>query len=383
MKRHIALATLAMTALPLIAQADDDEALERLEAQTRELSERLEALADALESGAGASADPSYDLPHAPTGKVLVGGYGSMKYQSLEKGKKMDFHRFVLYFGKRFNDLVRFESELELEHSIAGDGKPGAIELEQAYLAFDFSPDQVLTAGMFLIPAGIVNETHEPTTFYGVYRPVVEKYIIPTTWYEGGLMYTQRFAGGWSVDLALHSGLETTAADGYAIRPGRNRIAQAPAESLASTARLKWTGMPGVELAATVQRQGDLTQGTENEAVSALFFTSHAILQKGPFGVRALYAEWRLDGAGPAASGADRQRGWYLEPAFKPNEHWGFFVRYETWNNQAGDNGGSDKKQGNVGVNYWPHPDVVFKAEYQNRSGSADDGFLLGLGYRL
>ena len=37
--------------------------------------------------------------------------------------------------------------------------------------------------GVFLIPVGILNETHEPPTFYGVERSV-EKNIIPTTWWK-------------------------------------------------------------------------------------------------------------------------------------------------------------------------------------------------------
>ena len=37
-----------------------------------------------------------------------------------------------------------------------------------------------------LVPMGIINEYHEPTTFNGVERPLVEKYIVPTTWREIG-----------------------------------------------------------------------------------------------------------------------------------------------------------------------------------------------------
>ena len=37
-----------------------------------------------------------------------------------------------------------------------------------------------------LVPMGIINEYHEPTTFNGVERPVIDKYIAPTTWREIG-----------------------------------------------------------------------------------------------------------------------------------------------------------------------------------------------------
>ena len=44
-----------------------------------------------------------------------------------------------------------------------------------------------IKGGLFLIPIGILNETHEPPTYYGVTRNQVETRIIPTTWRELGL----------------------------------------------------------------------------------------------------------------------------------------------------------------------------------------------------
>ncbi len=67
---------------------------------------------------------------------VQIHGYGELHYNNLSgKGgaadkDKIDFHRFVLFFGYDFNDRIRFNSEFELEHSLAGDGKPGEVELE-------------------------------------------------------------------------------------------------------------------------------------------------------------------------------------------------------------------------------------------------------------
>ena len=36
--------------------------------------------------------------------------------------------------------------------------------------------------GTVLMPVGIINETHEPPTFYGVDRTVVEKELNANTW---------------------------------------------------------------------------------------------------------------------------------------------------------------------------------------------------------
>ena len=44
-----------------------------------------------------------------------------------------------------------------------------------------------LRGGLMLIPMGIVNEYHEPTTFNGVERPSLDSKIVPTTWREMGI----------------------------------------------------------------------------------------------------------------------------------------------------------------------------------------------------
>jgi len=66
--------------------------------------------------------------------------------------------------------------------------------MEQAFLEFDVNDNNSIRAGIILVPIGIINETHEPSTFYSVERNNIEKYIIPTTWREGGVSLTGRFA---------------------------------------------------------------------------------------------------------------------------------------------------------------------------------------------
>ena len=65
----------------------------------------------------------------------------------------------------------------------------------------------------------------------------------------------------------------------------------------------------------------------------------------------------------------------------------GIFGRYNQWDNQAGSNGNNtEKKQYNAGINYWPHPDVVLKADVQmqdNDGSKNDNGYNLGIGYQF
>ncbi|MEA3241914.1 MAG: porin [Pseudomonadota bacterium] len=357
--------------------------IEALKAGQKENTEKVEAVVDvAEESQKTASGAASW------TENTQIGGYGELHYNNLDSKKEIDFHRFVLFFGHQFTDRLRFWSELELEHSVSGDDQNGEIELEQAYLEYDLNENHHAKAGLFLLPVGILNETHEPPTFYGVERNPVERNIIPTTWWAGGAALNGEIAPGWSYDLGVHEGLETSASNNYAVRKGRQKTSEANANDLAGTARVKWTGMAGVELAATVQYQSDVTQGEDPDAGHAWLFETHADIQRGPFGFRALYARWDLDGDGPKSVGADEQEGFYIEPSYKITPEWGVFARYNQWDNQAGDgNSDSEKKQVNAGVNFWPHPDVVLKADVQQQDNEGnsknDNGWNLGVGYQF
>lgn len=335
-----------------------------------------------------------------PSGKASwaentrIGGYGELHYNNLDgKGgasdtDEIDFHRFVLFFGHDFSPKTRFFSELEVEHTVSEDGAPGAVELEQAYIEHDINDTLSARGGLFLVPVGILNETHEPPTFYGVERNPVEGNIIPVTWWEGGAGLTARLGGGFTLDGAIHSGLKTSLADNYTVRKGRLQVAEALAKDPAYTARLKWTGVPGLEVAASLQYQSDITQSTDATAGGAWLGETHIVLNRGPFGLKALYAQWNLDGSGPASVGADKQNGWYIEPAFRINEQWGLFARYNQWDNRAGSLGAvnTKKQQTGFGVNYWLHPDVVVKADYQkqdNDNSENQNGFNLGVGYQF
>ena len=325
--------------------------------------------------------------------KTTIGGYGELHYNNLndQHGSadkdEVDFHRFVLFFGHEFTDNLRLFSELELEHSIASKSDSGEIELEQAYLQYDINDQHRVAGGLFLTPVGIINETHEPNTFYGTERNPVEENIIPGTWWEAGVMFSGEIAEGFSYDVAATSGLNTTSGSDYKVRSGRQKASKAEAEDFAYTGRIKWTGVPGLELAATMQYQEDITQSNDSTAGSATLFETHAVFQRGNFGLRALYATWDLDGSGPKSIGADEQTGWYVEPSFQIKDNFGIFARYNEWDNAAGSSSDTEYQQFDLGVNWWPHKDVVVKIDYQDQDAPAGttelDGFNVGLGYQF
>ncbi len=347
--------------------------------------ERLEATSAFLEQQPKISATESHGKN---SGTTTIGGYGEMHYNNLDNKKPtgsdkqaIDFHRFVLFFGHQFSNKIALYSELEVEHSVSGGSNTGEIELEQAYLDFSLKGSLHAKAGVFLIPVGILNETHEPNTFYGTERNPVEKNIIPTTWWEAGTSLSGELTPGWSYDVAITSGLDLNAAN--KVRSGRQNASNARANSPMYTGRIKWTGIPGLELAATIASIDDYTQGqgTKN---SATLTEAHVIYNKSKFGLRALYASWDLQGK---SNGYNEQTGFYIEPSYKVNKTVGIFARYNQWDNQVADNIDSEYTQVDIGVNYWPHEDVVIKFDYQSQSvptGKDEfDGFNIGVGYQF
>lgn len=374
------------------ASSSNPGEVEQLQRKISQQQAQINALATQLENR------------HASKSKTQVGSYFQFDYNLLEgKGgapdnKIVDLHRFVINLSHQFSSRMRMYSEVEIEHVVTSSdpGDVGEVEVEQAFLEYDVNNQLTLRGGVVLVPVGILNETHEPPTYYGVERNPVERFVIPTTYYTGGLGLTYRLQGGWSIDALLHEGFEYDpfAPANFAVAEGHQEASEATFNNPAFTARVKYAGIPGFQWAATWEYQDDITQQSGDGAGSANLLETHIVWQRGQFGVKALAAYWKLKGPGPEQFGADKQFGWYVEPSWKLNPQWGVFARYSLWNNQAGsgtpglllDPGNTEKSQYDVGVNWWPLPNVVVKADYQfqdNKNGMEQNGVNFGLGYQF
>ena len=373
----------ALLALPLVTVAADLSVEEEL----KQIKERL--------------AKAEKQLGKASTGSTEISGYASVHYNNLENQlpggsdlEQIDAHRAVIEVEHWFNKNARIEIELEVEHGLVEDNNdaassttsPGELEVENLFAEFTHG-DSKIKMGQFVLPVGILNKKHKPTAFYGVERNPVESKIIPTTWWEPGVLYHTKLADNLTVDLAVTAGLNTSVGNNYAIRNGRQKGAEAQATNLAYLATFKWQANDSLKLGASVQHQTDVTQSNDPTAGSANLFTAHADWKISKFGLRALYATWDLEGTGPKAIGADEQTGWYVEPTFRINKAWGLFARHSVWDNQASDSIDTEFSQSNVGVNYWPLKNVVVKFDYQDQdapTGSNEmDGFNLGMGFHF
>ena len=410
-----------------------DELQQQLSATDQKVSETadaVEATADVVEEVVVQRTGPSgveLDPAHTSTGsyatrfarglgvgsgRTIIGGYGELHYNNLEdendtiggddSSERTDFHRFVLYFGHNFTDDLRFFSELEVEHSLTGTGAPGEVELEQAWLEYDLNNQHRIRAGLDILPIGLINPTHEPNTFFGVERNRVETEIIPSTWWEAGIGANGELAPGWNYDLVMHTGLRVPSTGGSAFRPrsGRLKVAEADFQDVAATGRLRYTGIPGLEVAVAGQYQSDITGTLDNFDIDAYLLESHVDYRHASgLGLRALYARWEMfadGGLDPALVGADRLDGWYLEPSYRFNlgghtlGDMGVFARYSVWDERNGITvfRYQEFDQVVVGLNWWPHPNVAVKFDYQweDADGNVDalrDGFNLGIGYQF
>ena len=330
--------------------------------------------------------------------KTQIGGYGEAHYNNLNADdstrdlEQIDFHRFILFFGHEFSDRVNFFSELELEHSLAGDGAPGEVELEQAYLDFALSDTLSAKAGLFILPIGLLNETHEPPTFYGVERNSVENVIIPSTWWEAGAALSGHNRSGLSWDIALHSGLAipTQGSSAFRVRSGRQKVAEALASDPAYTFRLRYSGVPGLDLGASFQYQSDASQIGGDGLDAGTLIAANAGYDIGAFTLKGVYARWDFDGAAVEAAGADTQSGWYVEPSYRfatNRGEWGIYGRHE---DVDGARVQDQFTQFEFGLNYWPVDNVVLKFDYRQRehelsseAGRDFDGIDVGLGYQF
>jgi hypothetical protein len=329
--------------------------------------------------------------------RTKISHYGELHYNGGDVDE-IDLHRFVLGLHHEFTEDVRFVGEIEIEHALSGEGNPGEVEIEQAYIEFDLTKDDAhrAKAGVFLMPVGILNERHEPNAFFGTERNNVEKNILPTTWWEAGAALSGNLGqSGLSYDLAVHSGLQTptTGTNAYKIRNGRQKAAEAEATDPAFTGRLRWTGYPGVALSLSTQYQTDVSQDSGADGnIDAFLVEAHADIRRGGWGLRALYADWHLNGNAPETTGRDRQYGWYIEPSYRFEVplgfddgygELGFFARYSQYDNNAGSSTSTtDFDQTDFGLNYWPIEQVVLKADYSIIEGpsNGDDDSILNLG---
>ena len=415
----------AMVALWLLAvdapaqNQDADERVRALEDRINLIQKELEALRQAEGNNPNSDDDPFGNVLRKKTG-INFHFYGEAKYNVTHgsKGNYFDPHRFVLIPSYKVNDWIFFNSEIEIEHGGVDDKDNsrfrGVLELEQFYADVKVNDwFNWRSLGVSLIPVGSVNLKHEPTTFYSVHRPIMYKYIIPSTWMEGstGFFGDVPQVEGLSYFFLVSQGLSSrdgTIQDGSKgvrdTRPGLNTTGDN--RQLAYTFRLAYDGassnhewLKGFSGSASTYL-GNYQENTTSDTSAYLWdvegnyrFQSGALKN---LELIADYAQWHFGSPDSIADAnvGDRMYGYRLEAAY----HYQFgagqelvpFLRYEGYDTSEGSKDANAFTETgsysylSYGISWYLNEAFVIKGAMRQSLDDHDNTeFSLGVGYHF
>jgi hypothetical protein len=412
-------AILTVLLTPAAHAATQQELEAKLDALATEL-QQIEAELAALKAQRpeAAARETEHPAPFAPAenpSKVDWSGYGELSYaRPRDSGADAtaDLGRFVLGASYGFDAKTRLVSELEIEHAIASSEDPGEVEVEQAYVERRSGDRWFMRYGLFLMPVGLLNENHEPTRYYGVFRNSVETAIIPTTWREGGVAFQGNLDNGVRWDTGVSTGFnlsswDATASEGLESPLGsiHQELALASAGDLSVFAAVNYTGVPGLRVGGSVFR-GDSAQGQPGFRDNMVTLTeAHLRWSPGNFELSALAARGHIANTravnlplvGNRTLVPSEFFGRYVEAAYRTtlSNQWTLtpFARYEVFNTASSyaDLGvgltpepARNERVTSAGLNLTIANGVVLKFDYRDfERDDASSGFDLGVGYQF
>ena len=357
------------------------------------------------------TAAPAYSASLLGPGTVLT-SYGEINYNRPTRQNQnatADVRRFVLGYQHRFDEKTKVVTELEVEHAVSSASDPGEVEVEQAYVERQLTPVWSLRAGLFLIPAGLLNENHEPTAFYGVERNFVETAIIPSTWREGGLQLVGNFDNGLTLQGGVTTGFDLNKWDA-ASTEGKNsplasihqELALAKAHDLAVFGAVNWRGIPGLLVGGSLFT-GQATQAQAVDKARVTLWDIHARWTPGRWDFSTVYARGTISNTAALNAALVGNPtlipksfdGFYVQGAYKVWSHDDYalspFVRWEQFNTSKSyaelglgltPEAGRAERVVTVGANLQVSQGIVLKADYQRFRENADlNRFNLGLGW--
>ena len=329
---------------------------------------------------------------------LSIGGYGEITYNNIE-GKstpaEIDVQRLVILFAYKFDDRTSFVTEIEYEHV-------KEVYVEQAFVNYAVADGVNLRGGLMLVPMGIVNEYHEPTTFNGVERPSLDSKVVPTTWREMGIGVSGRINSAsvryqaYLMNGFLSYGESHKLRGSDGLRKGRQKGAESVGSDANFASRIEYYGLPKLKLGVSYYTGN--TQTTTPEL-------SNTQLGLSMFGLDYRYVNGRLSSRGQfiSASLKDTEAynlagdkdlgsamgGYYVEGAYNllpldSRQKLDLFLRYENFNTHqktAGDliaNDAFHRKETTFGLSYHLANGAVFKADYQSKGTAVQDSDAIG-----
>ncbi len=327
-------------------------------------------------------------LSYNNASKLTIGGYAQIDYNEPDGAApgKLDVHRLVILLGYKFSPKLSFLTEIEFEHV-------KEVYVEQAFVNYSFNPKFNVKGGLMLVPMGIVNEYHEPPTFYGVERPGVDHDIVPTTWREIGIGVSGNFA---EVSLRYQAYIfngfisykeeEGTLRGVDGLRKGRQKGAESVINTPNLSMKVDYYGILGLKLGLAGYfgntQSDDPSVENSTVGVSMIGFDARYIYRS--LQLRGQYIYTGLSGTAEynELTGKDlgeQMNGFYGEVAYdfmpliakKSTKNLVLFSRYEKYNTQSKMAGSLeptlayDRSNVTLGVDFKFVPGVALKMDYQ------------------
>ena len=329
---------------------------------------------------------------------LSIGGYGEITYNNIE-GKstpaEIDVQRLVILFAYKFDDRTSFVTEIEYEHV-------KEVYVEQAFVNYAVADGVNLRGGLMLVPMGIVNEYHEPTTFNGVERPSLDSKVVPTTWREMGIGVSGRINSAsvryqaYLMNGFLSYGESHKLRGSDGLRKGRQKGAESVGSDANFASRIEYYGLPKLKLGVSYYAGNTQTTAPElsdtQVGLSMLGldyrYVNGRLSSRGQFISASLKDTEAYNLAGDKDLGS-AMGGYYVEGAYNllpldSRQKLDLFLRYENFNTHqktAGDliaNDAFHRKETTFGLSYHLANGAVFKADYQSKGTAVQDSDAIG-----
>ena len=334
-----------------------------------------------------------FDLPHV----VIMLGYDFGRGWTL--GTEIEFeHGGTEAAVERENEEAgEFEKEIE---------RGGEVALEQFWIQKSFFPQLNIRAGHIIVPVGLTNSYHLPTQFFTVYRPEGENTIIPCTWHETGISLWGK-AGAWRYELLMVAGLNSTmfSTSGWVHDGSASPYEFKPANQIAGAFRIDNYSVKGLRLGLSGyvgnSFHNDITtitseqyKGAKGTVMIGAFdfeYSCRGFISRGSFDYGYLtdidYVNRRnstqnhttsspyansLVGKAAVAGGVELGYDFFSLSSRLKEQKFYLFGRYEYYDSYIPAEGTTPNDWTNrhriaVGINYFPIPEIVVKAEYSHR----------------
>ena len=336
---------------------------------------------------------------------LSIGGYGEITYNNLE-GKsdpaEIDVQRLVILFAYKFDDRTSFVTEIEYEHV-------KEVYVEQAFINYVLADGVNLRGGLMLVPMGIINEYHEPTTFNGVERPSLDSKIVPTTWREIGIGVSGRINNAsiryqayvMNGFLSYGDSHKLRGSDG--LRKGRQKGAESVGSDVNFAGRIEYYGLPNLKFGLSYYTGNTQTTAPEisNTQIGLSMvgldyrYINGKLSSRGQFISSSLSDTEAYNLAGNTDLGS-AMGGYYVEGAYNllpldSRQKLDIFLRYENFNTHQKTSGNLipndayHRRETTFGLSYHLASGAVFKVDYQSKGTAVDNSdavgqFNIGLG---